>query len=270
MISFPNAKINLGLHIIKKREDGFHNIETVFYPIQWNDVIEIRKTEGNNSIDLKTFGIEIAGDLKDNLISKAYNLLKEKYSLPALEICLLKNIPSGAGLGGGSADAAFFLKSIKENYLPGLSESELENYASKLGADCAFFIHNKSLFAKEKGNVFEDIRIDLSGYKIQIIYPGIHVSTPQAYAACKPRGEGVSELKQIIESGILNWKDHLENDFEKTVFPQFPELQKVKNKLYESGAVYASMSGSGSAIFGIFKSDQQIPEMNYPSRISFN
>lgn len=271
MICFPNAKINLGLHITEKRNDGFHNIETVFYPIQWNDALEVIENKNwkatDNRCDLTCYGIEIAGDLQQNLIVKAYNLLAEKFDIPPVNIILLKNIPMGAGLGGGSSDAAFFIKQMNEIYDLKLNEEALFSMASSLGSDCAFFIKNKPTFAYEKGNVFKHCVVDLSKYTILTVFPNIHSNTQLAYSRVVPKKPNHELLKVIQELRIDDWKENLVNDFETSVFYHFPEIKKLKDELYEYGAIYASLSGSGSAVYGIFEKNK-LPDLsllsNYP------
>lgn len=250
MVVFPNAKINVGLNIVEKRPDGFHNIESIFYPInELHDVLEIIE---NDSLEFSSSGIEIPGSLYDNLCLKAYELVKLDFNIPSVKIHLHKVIPIGAGLGGGSADAAFTIKAINELFELNLSTNEMENYARKLGSDCAFFIENKPVYAFNKGDEFENIDLDLSKYKIKIEYPDIHISTAEAYAGIKPQLSN-ENLKTLIERPINNWKDIIKNDFEKSIFPNHPEIEKLKIKMYQNGAKFASMTGSGSAVFGIFK-----------------
>lgn len=251
MIVFPNAKINLGLNIVSKRSDGYHNIETVFYPIAWQDALEIVESD---KYQFTSSGLKIEGSAEDNLCTKAYNLLKLHHNIPSVHIHLHKSIPMGAGLGGGSSDAAFTLKALNILFNLSLSNEELQNYASQIGADCAFFIENKPVLAYEKGDKFKPLSINLSNYYIVIVYPEIHVSTAQAYAGVKPNNS------PIIVEAILNldfdaWKDELKNDFEKSVFENHSSIESIKNKMYEKGAKYASMSGSGSAVYGIFENE---------------
>jgi 4-diphosphocytidyl-2-C-methyl-D-erythritol kinase len=251
MISFPNAKINLGLNIIEKRPDGYHTIETVFYPIALSDALEFIVSEENKT-SFQQSGIEVDTPFESNLIFKAYQLLKTDFSLPELSVYLQKNIPFGAGLGGGSSDAAFMLKMLNENFQLGLNIIQLESYAAQLGSDCPVFIRNKPVFATGRGEIFEAINLSLKGHYIALIKPSVFVSTKDAYNGCKPQKPIIS-LKEIIQKPIEEWKNLLFNDFETTVFPQFPIIKEVKEKLYQSGAIYASMSGSGSSVFGIFR-----------------
>lgn len=249
MLIFPNAKINIGLNIINRRDDGYHNLETVFYPINIKDALEIVVTD---KLIFESSGLEIPGRTEDNLCIKGYHLLKNDFDLPPVKIHLHKNIPIGAGLGGGSADAAFFIRLVNQNFNLGLNDEQMIGYARQLGADCAFFIQNKPVFAFEKGDEFEPIRLDLSKYKIVLVMPPVHVSTAEAYRGVKP--EPVNEsLMDLIYEPISEWKKFIKNDFEASVFKNHPEIRGVKAALYEAGAIYASMSGSGASVFGIFE-----------------
>ena len=249
MICFPNAKINLGLNIVNKRPDGYHNIETIFYPIPVKDALEIVPAE---TTAFKSMGIEVTGAPENNLVMKAYNLLAKSHPMPALEIILLKKIPFGAGLGGGSADAAFMLKLLNEYCELNLTDTYLEEMAASIGADCPFFIQNKPVFASGIGDLFEPVNLSLSGYHLCLVKADIFVSTPQAYAMVQP-AQPKHSLKEICEQPIETWKEYMVNDFEASIFAQHPSLQTIKESLYEQGAVYASMSGSGSSVFGLFK-----------------
>jgi len=251
MICFPNAKINLGLNIVSKRPDGFHNIETIFYPITLSDVLEF--IEGNdNSTSIKSTGNCLNIPDNQNICIKAYELLSKDFALAPLEIYLHKVIPSGAGLGGGSSDAAFFLKSLNSHFKFGLSDNELEAYAAQLGSDCPFFIRNNSAFATGKGEIFEKNNLDLSNYYIYLVKPDVFVSTAVAYNSIVPALPKYS-LKDLINQPMESWKDMILNDFESNIFKIHPLLEQIKLQLYNHGAIYASMSGSGSSIYGIFK-----------------
>ncbi len=252
MICFPNAKINLGLNIIEKRSDNFHNIETVFYPIDWADALEIIETPNTHSdFNLILSGLTIEGNIEDNLLYKAYHLIKKLKSLPNITVYLHKALPMGAGLGGGSADAAFFINLLNQQFKLDLSETERLEIARPLGSDCAFFIHNKPVFAQEKGDVFNPINIDLSNYYIAVIYPNVHSNTKDAYSLVTPN-KPLRSITEIIKQPIETWKNDLINDFEKSIFSKYPVVEKTKNELYNYEAIYASMSGSGSAVFGLF------------------
>lgn len=268
MICFPNAKINLGLNIVEKRLDGFHNIETIFYPINWCDVLEVIENkdfqQGEDKINLSFSGIKIEGSSQDNLIAKAYNLLDLKYNLPPVKAHLHKVIPMGAGLGGGSSDAAFFIKLLNDKFSLQISIEEQINFAKQLGSDCAFFMENKPVYASEKGDVFSESKIDLSNSCIVVVYPVVHSNTALAYKGVIP-AKSTKNIQIIIANDMTSWKTDLTNDFEKNLFIQFPELQKIKNDFYTNEALYASMSGSGSAVYGIFKNDVDVTEFKFPT-----
>lgn len=262
MLTFPNIKINLGLSITEKRPDGYHNLETVFYPVNLEDALEIRTSpEAEKKITLHQYGMEIAGNPEDNLVAKAYSLLDKEFHLPPVEIHLYKHIPSGAGLGGGSSDAAFMLKLLNEQFHLNLSEEQLEIYAATLGADCAFFIKNKPVYAEGIGNIFSPIELSLRGYQIMIVKPDVFVSTREAFANIHPHHPEYP-VKEVIRRPVAEWKDTLINDFEASVFPQHPVIGEIKQELYNQGAIYASMSGSGSSVFGLFAPDAALPEIN--------
>ncbi|MFI5164528.1 MAG: 4-(cytidine 5'-diphospho)-2-C-methyl-D-erythritol kinase [Bacteroidia bacterium] len=278
MVCFPNAKINIGLNIVRKRDDGFHDIESVMYPLQGiiYDALEVIQS---SEFKVQSSGIKIPGNENENLCVKAYHLIKKDYpQIPTIEIHLHKAIPIGAGLGGGSADAAFFIRLLNDTFELGLAWGEMHHYAKQLGSDCSFFITNKPVFAEGKGDEMESLNFSLSDYHIALIYPNIHINTAQAYSMVKPRileqsnnrtGEHSNvlnsnvrmfecSLPELIKLPIEQWKNKIVNDFEDSVFPQFPELKKIKEKLYSLGAVYASMSGSGSAVYGIFKKETKL------------
>lgn len=253
MISFPNCKINIGLNIVAKREDGYHNIETVFYPIPWSDILEITPTGYKDpAVEFKSTGIRIYGGKEKNLCVRAYQLLSASHSLAPVKMHLHKIIPIGAGLGGGSSDAAFAIKSLNKLFHLQLTDSQLESYAAELGSDCPFFIRNKPVYATGRGEIFEDIKLKLDPYFIVIVKPRVHVSTADAYAGVKPKTPEQS-LKNLIRNPIETWSETVRNDFEETILPKYPSIRKIKQRLYAEGAVYASMSGSGSSVFGIFK-----------------
>lgn len=253
MITFPNAKINLGLNIVEKRPDGYHNLETVFYPVPVEDALEVNiLNESTQKFRLHQAGLEIAGEAENNLVVKAYKLLDERFNLPPIDIHLFKHIPSGAGLGGGSSDAAYMLKLLNEKFNLELSDENLEEYAAKLGADCAFFIRNAPTYAEGIGNIFSPISLSLKGYQIVLVKPDIFVSTREAFARIKPHRQEIP-LKEVIKRPIEEWKERMVNDFEESVFPQFPAIKEIKEKLYEVGAIYAAMTGSGSSVFGLFR-----------------
>lgn len=250
MILFPPAKINLGLNVLRKRPDGFHDIETVFYPIPLKDALEIVPSAGPKNT-FKAYGLDIPGDPAENLCLKGVELIQDEFQTPPVDIFLYKAIPTGAGLGGGSSDAAATLTIMNDLFALHLSEIELKTYAAKLGSDCAFFIRPAPTFATGRGEVLYEIRLDLSSYSLLLVLPGIHVPTAAAYRAVTPK---VPEwrLDQLTDLPMEDWKNIVVNDFEESVFKQFPVLAEIKQKLYDGGAIYASMSGSGSSIYGIF------------------
>ncbi|EKU91898.1 4-(cytidine 5'-diphospho)-2-C-methyl-D-erythritol kinase [Bacteroides oleiciplenus] len=253
MITFPNAKINLGLNIVEKRPDGYHNLETIFYPVPVEDALEVNiLNEGNEKFRLHQAGLEIEGEAENNLVVKAYKLLDAEFNLPPVDIHLFKHIPSGAGLGGGSSDAAYMLKLLNEKFNLELTNETLEEYAARLGADCAFFIRNTPTYAEGIGNIFSPISLSLKGYQIVLVKPDIFVSTREAFAQIKPHRQPVP-LKEVIKYPMKEWRELMVNDFEESVFPQFPGIKEIKEKLYRQGAIYAAMTGSGSSVFGLFK-----------------
>ncbi|WP_031528900.1 4-(cytidine 5'-diphospho)-2-C-methyl-D-erythritol kinase [Dyadobacter crusticola] len=254
MLVFPNAKINIGLNIVEKRPDGFHNIESCFYPVGWKDALEITRSE---SFSAEFDGISIPGNEADNICVKAYQQLAADYDLPPVKIHLLKGIPIGAGLGGGSADAAFTIKALNEFFDLNISFEKQLSYARRLGSDCAFFILNQPAYCFGKGDEFEPIDIKLKGKWIVLVNPGIHISTVEAYSGIKPQRSD-ADLRSLLSKPIGTWKDHVKNDFEATLFPKYALLSEIKEELYKQGALYASMSGSGSTIFGIFEQEADL------------
>jgi len=266
MLSFPNAKINLGLNIIEKRPDGYHNLETIFYPIHIKDAIEIVDAKETSC---QIHGIDIPGNAEDNLCLKAYNLIKRDFDLPAQQINLLKNIPVGAGLGGGSADSAFIIKLLNDKFNLGLSTTKMEEYARQLGADCAFFIGNKPVYAFNKGDEFEKCEIDLSAYFKVLVKPPVHVSTADAYAHVKPQ-KPLQSLKEIIHLPPTTWKNKVINDFELSVFAKYPQIHQIKTSLYDAGATFALMSGSGSSVFALFNQEIKLPGLEKNNRVFYN
>ena len=253
MITFPNAKINLGLNIVEKRPDGYHNLETIFYPVPIEDALEVNiLNESYEKFRLHQAGLEIEGEAENNLVVKAYKLLDAEFNLPPVDIHLFKHIPSGAGLGGGSSDAAYMLKLLNEKFNLELTNETLEEYAARLGADCAFFIRNTPTYAEGIGNIFSPISLSLEGYQIVLVKPDIFVSTREAFAQIKPHRQTVP-LKEVIKYPMEEWRELMVNDFEESVFPQFPGIKEIKEKLYKQGAIYAAMTGSGSSVFGLFK-----------------
>ena len=259
MIVFPNAKINLGLYVTSKREDGYHNLETIFIPVEkLCDVLEvIPMPKGATNDNFTVTGIPVPGSGGDNLCIKALGLMRKHFDIPYLDIYLHKVIPFGAGLGGGSSDAAFMLKLLNEQFDAGLTNNELETLATEIGADCAFFIRNTTTYAEGIGNIFSPIDIDISKLWIELVIPPIHVSTAFAYKNITPR-KPQTGLKTATQSPFEDWHAQISNDFEIPVFEQFPEIKTIKEDLYKHGAIYASMSGSGSAVFGLFNEKPEI------------
>lgn len=265
MILFPNAKINIGLNIINRREDGYHNLETVMYPIALKDAIELVEAK---DVKFSCSGIEIPGNMEDNLCLKVYRLMAIDHQLPAVHIHLHKHIPIGAGLGGGSADASFLIKLINKKFELKLSDQKMEDYASEIGSDCAFFIRNTPVFAYEKGNRFSEINLDLSKYYIVLVMPPIHVSTADAYRGVNIRPVA-NQLTELIKLSPEEWKFSIRNDFEDSVFPAFPEIAGIKSALYSAGAVYASMSGSGASVYGIFNQEVKLQELEKDNQVFY-
>ncbi len=249
MINFPTCKINLGLHILKRRQDGYHDIETAMLELPFNDILEAVESERSA---FTTSGLEIPGT--GNLVLDAETEFRKHYSLPALAFHLHKLIPMGGGLGGGSSDAAFALKLMRDNYVPELSNEVLKRMASGIGSDCAFFIEGGIQYATGRGEVLSPLDLDFRNKYVVLVNLGIHVSTKEAYEGVIP-DNGRVPLKEILEEPIRNWKEQLVNDFEFSVFGKYPELADIKNDLYNNGAIYASMTGSGSTLFGIFESE---------------
>jgi len=262
MVFFPNCKINLGLRILRKRPDGYHDLSTVFYPLPLRDVLEVVRASRDGFF---SYGAPIPlNDSRDsggsgsgtNLCEKAYALLKADFpDLPRVAMHLYKNIPIGAGLGGGSADGAFTLVALNKQFRLGLDEAALMDYAARLGSDCPFFILNTPCVGGGRGERLEPLALDLGGYRFVLVNPGIHVSTARAFGLCTPRAEEVPAA-DIVRRPVEAWRDALVNDFEEPVFALHPELRAIKSTLYESGAVYASMTGSGSSFYGIFTRDR--------------
>ncbi len=265
MILFPNAKINIGLNIINKRTDGFHNLETVMVPVKLTDILTLHKWKG--SIETKTrftaTGIVVGGNPENNLVIKAYHLMDKHFHLPAIDIHLHKSIPFGAGMGGGSADGAFMLKGLNQMFQLSLNDEQLEEFAAQLGSDCPFFIKNIPALATGRGELLKPIPMALSGYWLAIVIPAVEVSTKEAYAGVTPRVPDY-KLEKVINDSVLTWRNIIVNDFELSVFEQKPEISMVKEMLYKLGALYASMSGSGAASYGIFQAKPEISK-NFPA-----
>lgn len=249
MLVFPNAKINLGLHITARRPDGFHDIETCFYPVEWQDVLEIVPAY---RFDFQATGIAIPGQAADNLCTKAWQLLHQRHKAKPVRVHLHKNIPIGGGLGGGSSDAAFMLKALNELQNLSLSDETLANYAAELGSDCAFFIKNQPTLATGRGHEFGSVDLSLADWTIMLVAPDLHISTKEAYGLIKP-ATPKHNLKDVLSQPVESWKDQLINDFEAPLYNRYPALADIKKRLYQAGATYAAMTGSGAVTFGLFK-----------------
>ncbi len=259
MVFFPNCKINLGLAILRKREDGFHDLETVFYPLPFKDALELIRSD---RLRLTATGIPVPGDESDNLCWKAWHLIKKDFAdLPPVDIFLHKRIPIGSGLGGGSSDGAQMLLSLNALFHLQLDTGRLLDYAARLGSDCPFFILNRPCLGGGRGDRLEPVGLDLSGYSFVLVNPGIHVSTARAFALCVPN-PGRTALKDIISQPVKTWPGKLINDFEEPIFREHPSLERIKEQLYAQGAIYASMTGSGSGFFGIFEKGT-VPSLNF-------
>ncbi len=262
MILFPNCKINIGLNIVRKRADGYHDLESIFYPLPIKDIIEIIPS---SDFQFKISGLDIPGNTEDNLCVKAYRLIKKDFpDLPPVYMHLHKNIPIGSGLGGGSADGAFMLQLINETFQLGLLTGQLMRYALQLGSDCPFFVINKPCFVSGTGGLIQKTSIDLSSYSFAVIHPGIHIKTSWAFSNISPALPS-KKITEIVQQPISSWRSELVNDFENIVFATHPVLKDIKEKLYEAGAWYAGMSGSGSSIYGIFKKTD-IPPLGFEKK----
>jgi 4-diphosphocytidyl-2-C-methyl-D-erythritol kinase len=256
MVTFPNCKINLGLNILQKREDGYHDIETVFYPVPVYDILEIISSSEDKT-QFHNTGF-FAGSPENNSCLKAFKLLKKDFQkLPEINMHLHKVIPLGAGLGGGSADAAFTLLLLNKKYNLNIPRQQLFEYALQLGSDCPFFLINQPCLAFGRGEILESIKLSLSGYKLLVVNPSIHINTKEIFKEIIP-AIPAKKIKEIIEQPVSAWKEELVNDFEKIVFPKYPQIKKIKENMYQQGAVYASMTGTGSTIFGIFNINDRI------------
>ena len=255
MVTFPPCKVNLGLHILRRREDGYHDIDTCFYPVPFTDILEIIQA---SYLHFSSSGLLIPGNSKDNLCLKAYSLLKDDYDLPAVHIHLHKIIPTGAGLGGGSSDAAYTLKMLNALFKLDLPTERLSAYAALLGSDCTFFLHEQPMIGSGRGELLTPVQVELQGKYLILLNPGLHVSTADAYAGTSPTVPQRT-IRDIVSTPVGRWKDALKNDFEVSVFTRFPLIGELKQELYDLGAIYASMSGSGSSVFGIFDHEASLP-----------
>jgi len=267
MISFPNAKINLGLNIVRKRDDGYHDLETLFYPVSLRDALEILPASDASvntpGVSLHLSGKTVEGSPDKNICVKAWHLLKADFpDLPPIDLHLYKSIPMGAGLGGGSADGSFTLKMLNDLFDLGLTGASLEVYALKLGSDCPFFIRNTPCFASGRGERMIESTLDLSDYSFLLVHPGIHVSTAVAFSGVKPTVPQ-QQIPEIVSMDVEMWRGRLVNDFERTVFAAFPAIQTLRDSLYDAGARYAAMTGSGSSVFGIFPRNA-LPQIRFP------
>jgi 4-diphosphocytidyl-2-C-methyl-D-erythritol kinase len=269
MLVFPKAKINIGLSITGKRSDGYHNIETIFYPVSLCDALEIVvNTKGSDRDVLTLTGYDLPGSAEENLVIRSVRKLRESFSIPFLKIHLHKSIPSGAGLGGGSSDAAFMLKTLDKLFGLSLSTDKLKSIASGMGSDCPFFIDCQPSFAYGRGEILVPVSSVLSGFYGVLLNPGISVSTKEAYDNCLPSVPGTS-LNELINRPVTEWKELVINDFEKTIFKRHPQIKMIRQALYDTGAVYSSMSGSGSVVYGIFNERPVIPD-TFKKLVIFN
>ncbi|MGM9805289.1 MAG: 4-(cytidine 5'-diphospho)-2-C-methyl-D-erythritol kinase [Candidatus Aphodosoma sp.] len=249
MVCYPKAKINLGINIVRCRADGYHDIETLFYPIGLSDRLEINEAQKTTSLECD--GLTIEGNTDSNLVMRAFRMMQDEFKLPEINIRLHKTIPMGAGLGGGSSDASSMLVMLNGMYALGLDSQQLCDRAVRLGADCPSFIHNRPMLASGIGDMLTPINVDIRRYRMVLVKPDIHISTTEAYAGCKPCA-WTTPLSEIVSRPIETWRDTLVNDFERTVFAKHPKLGIIKDIMYNEGAVYAAMSGSGSTIYGLF------------------
>ncbi|MEA3447537.1 MAG: 4-(cytidine 5'-diphospho)-2-C-methyl-D-erythritol kinase [Bacteroidota bacterium] len=263
MLSFPNAKINIGLYITGTQDNGYHNIETVFYPVPLYDILEVVPTEKQTEIHLS--GIKIPGSPSDNLVLKAWKLLHDKHQIPPVKIYMHKHIPAGSGLGGGSSDAAFFLQNLNKQFKLGLPAEKLMTLALKLGSDCPFFVQNKPVFATNRGEIMEEIKLNLEGKYVMIVFPDIHIDTGGIFSKITISPADY-ELRDLHTIPVSSWKNYINNRFETVVFNMHPQLKKIKTQLYDAGADYAQLTGTGSAIYGIFSHK---PDINQ-NHLSYN
>ncbi len=257
MIIFPIAKINLGLNVVERRPDGYHNLETVFYPVQLKDAIEVQPMDNNFpslvDCDLKVTNAILAGDEQQNLVVRAYRMLKEDFpTLPRIHTHLWKGIPAQAGMGGGSSDGAYMIRLLNETFNLGLTTRQMIDYAARLGADCAFFIQSTPCYAEGIGERLEPISLNLKGWYLAVVRPDIPVSTKEAFSRIHPH-HPQKNCRQVVTQPVETWREELTNDFEESVFALYPAIGKVKEMLYKKGATYAAMSGSGSALYGLFR-----------------
>lgn len=267
MICFPNAKINLGLQVLEKRADGFHNIQSVIAPIAWHDSLEFKETD---SYCLTNYGLQLPNSNEENLVTKTWLKMNQYFDVPPLEIHLLKSIPFGAGLGGGSSDSAFFIKEVNKYFGLKMNPDQMRQLAAELGSDCPFFIENETVLATAKGEVMRPVSINLKNYFLVVVKPDLNIATAEAYRLIKPENSG-KRLDEIINLPISQWVELLTNDFEKVVFDRFPKIRQIKEKMYQKGALYASMSGSGPSVYGIFEKEVNVEDVfnSYQIRTGF-
>ncbi len=258
MILFPSAKINLGLRVTAKRSDGFHNIESVFYPVPLYDVVEFREA---SEFKLGIFGKPVPGKVSENILGKTWKLLYRHFHIPPVEISLLKNIPAGSGLGGGSVDATFFMKGLNDFFQLNITEEKLMAFAMQLGSDCPFFVQNTPAFVTGRGEIVQPCNLNLSGLYLVLVIPQLHLSTDTLFQRVVPDISEIS-VREMVSQPIRKWQDLLTNDFEKIVFRDYPVLAKIKEELISRGALYASMTGTGSALYGLFGTNPEIKMMN--------
>lgn len=274
MITFPVAKINLGLNVVEKRPDGYHNLQTVFYPVPIMDALEIvPMSDGFPSdvdCDLKVTNITIGGDEQRNLVVRAYQLLKADFpDMPRVHAHLWKGIPTQAGMGGGSSDCGYMIRLLNETFELGLTSEQMQQYAARLGADCAFFIESRASYAEGIGELLQPIDLDLSGWHIGVVRPDIPVPTKEAFSRIHPHYPALN-CRDVVKQPVETWRDRLTNDFEESVFVLHPEIGAVKEQLYKMGATYAAMSGSGSALFGLFKDEPDALRQTFPDMFTFS
>ena len=270
MITFPIAKINLGLNIVERRPDGYHNLETVFYPVQIKDALELTIMNTHfpsaTDCDIKVTNMEVEGDEQRNLVVRAYQLLKQDFhQMPRIHAHLWKGIPTQAGMGGGSSDCAYTIRLLNEMFTLSLSEEQMISYAARLGADCPFFILSRPAYAEGIGERLQPVSLDLSSYYIGVVRPDIPVSTREAFSLIQPR-KPAKCCREVVMQPMETWRDELTNDFEQSVFALHPEIGAIKQQLYDLGAVYAAMSGSGSSVFGLFRDEIKICE-HFPANV---
>ena len=273
MINFPIAKINLGLNVVEKRTDGYHNLQTVFYPVPVKDALEVQVMDeafpSDVDCDLKVTNIQIEGDEQRNLVVRAYQLLKQDFpTLPRLHAHLWKGIPTQAGMGGGSSDCAYMILLLNELFRLGLIESQMIEYGARLGADCAFFILSRPCYAEGIGEQLKPISLDLSNWYIGVVRPAIPVPTKEAFSRIHPHFPP-KNCREVVMQPVETWHNELTNDFEESVFALHPEIGEVKERLYKMGATYAAMSGSGSALFGLFKERPDSLSREFPGMFTF-